>query len=66
MFQKERNEAAPIIKCTKEAFLVQSQQYFEIIGRKNVEERKQAQRTLDLTKKKLLALEKKRMLPHVT
>ena len=53
-----RKEGAPIIKCSKENFLVEARRYFESVAEKNIHSKADTEEKLKVAKRRLLKMEK--------
>ena len=53
-----RKEGAPIIKCSKENFLVEARRYFESVAEKNIHSKADTEEKLKVAKRRLLEMEK--------
>ena len=63
MYQEQRNEVSPVIRCNEETFLVQCSQYFQLVAKKKSEKSLEYQKKLDQTSSRLQELEKKKKNP---
>ena len=53
-----RKEDAPIIKCSRENFLVEARRYFELVAQKNIQRKADTEEKLQVAKRRLLKMEK--------